>query len=65
MKSGYKTTEFWLAVFTNLLGVLVLFDVIGEEMVGPLAQVAAMIAMAIVNGWYASSRAQVKASGGG
>ena len=60
MKSGYKTTEFWVTIFSNVVAVLVAFDVIGVNESGAVAQVAAMIAASIVTATYNNSRGKVK-----
>jgi len=54
-KPGYKTTEFWLTILTNI--------VIGANLAGAFSGIpnryAALVA-AIVNGAYAISRGQAK-----
>lgn len=70
MKEGYKTTEFWLTLLAQLLGVAVLFGVINAEQVKTLNDAIAVAVQAVVGLWvavaplveYIKSRAAVKTS---
>ncbi len=53
MKPGYKTTEFWLTVATNLAAILCAFA-------GTLPPEKAAVCMAISNGIYAAARGLAK-----
>lgn len=53
MKTGYKTTEFWLVIITNLLAVVTAFN-------GLLDPKTAGIIVAVLNGLYAILRSVVK-----
>ena len=67
MKPGYKTTEFWVTLIVQLLGILVLFGVITPEQQSTLAEAAqqgaAAIAMALSAFGYSVSRGQAKKGG--
>jgi len=68
MKAGYKTTEFWLTVFAQLLGIAVLFGVVTAEQVDSLNGAIETAIKAIVGLWvavaplleYIKSRAELK-----
>ncbi len=51
MKPGYKTTEFWLSLFTN----------IAPFVLGALPPVQAAVLGAVTTGVYTASRAYAKA----
>jgi len=50
VKPGYKTTEFWLALFAQLLGLLVLIGKLTPEQQSALMAAAEKLAAAIVMG---------------
>lgn len=64
MKPGYKTTEFWVTLIVQILGILVLLGVITPEQQDALAKAVAQgagaIAMALSAFGYARSRGQAK-----
>ena len=71
MKSGYKTTEFWMTVFTSLstviIGLLVVFGKItdGEgnaifDRLGPVIASAAVLAVMVIGIIYTNSRTKLK-----
>lgn len=66
MKQGYKTTEFWVALATNIVGLAVLSGWIGPEQSEPTLQaveqiVGALMALGSTYG-YSASRGQAKRS---
>ena len=76
MKSGIKTTEFWITAAVNVvaavIAVLAARGMIVQEEAGlyvvlaqAIAVAVAPIVMAIVTGQYVQSRATVKAANGG
>ena len=55
MKPGYKTTEFWLAAVTSVVGLLMASDVFptesgGEKVLGILASVLASLGYSVSRG---------------
>jgi len=64
MKPGYKTTEFWVTLLIQILGILVLFGVITPEQKGTLSEAiqqgAAAVAMALSAFGYSVARGQAK-----
>ncbi len=66
IKTGYKTTEFWLTLLTKGLIVLVALGVINDGEAETLTQAAAIIAaligLAMNSGAYAKARALVKST---
>ncbi len=46
---GYKTTEFWLTLLTNIGGLLVMTHVISVDASNQLSQTVQAVAAAIVN----------------
>lgn len=56
IKSGYKTTEFWLTLVTNVLALLAATT----PVTSPLGKYIAVIAGALTTVGYTLSRAQVK-----
>lgn len=65
MKPGFKTTEFWVTLATNLIGLLVLFGVVGPEQQEELVQAAGGLVSAISSAAYAISRGNAKVNNGG
>ncbi len=76
MKSGIKTTEFWITTAVNVvaavIAVLAARGMIAQEeselyvvLAQSIAVAVAPIVMAIVTGQYVQSRATVKAAKGG
>ena len=67
MKPGYKTTEFWVTMATNIAGVLVALGVISPQSSSPLVEAVGKVAGGIILGLstlgYGLSRG--KAKGGG
>lgn len=63
-KEGYKTTEFWVAIIVQLIGVAALAGWITPEQQSATAQAASQlggaIAMAAASFGYSFSRANVK-----
>lgn len=72
IKDGWKTSEFWLALVSQLVGFLVLFRIIETEAAQPLIEalgnfviaVFALIALApqVVTAVYVHGRAKIKSS---
>ena len=62
MKSGYKTTEFWLATVATVCGILYASGVITPEGVSGVEKAVAFIAAALASFGYSHSRGAVKAS---
>lgn len=68
MKSGYKTTEFWLTLIAQIVPVLVLLGVIGAEQaetlqgtLGDAVKAFFALVAAVLPIWkYIDSRTQVK-----
>ena len=58
MKSGYKTTEFWLSLASTTVGAVVAADVIPSQ--GAWSQVVAIVASALVALGYTGSRMTLK-----
>ncbi len=76
MKTGFKTSEFWITAAVNIVAAVVAILaarglVVQQEaelwvvLAQALATAIAPIVMAIVTTSYVNSRAQVKAGGGG
>ncbi len=67
MKPGYKTTEFWMSLVTQIVALLVLFGVIEpaaqEQVSGSLTQLVAAIAAVFNAAGYAFSRGLAKKNG--
>lgn len=67
-KPGWKTSEFWKALFTNIAGLLVIFGVLEEHSAEGIVEAATVIAGAIISAasiiGYSLSRGSVKAGGG-
>jgi hypothetical protein len=67
MKPGYKTTEFWLAIASQLLGILVVLGVITPEQqdafAGALQHIAGAIMMVGSGFGYSLSRGIAKRNG--
>lgn len=55
MKSGYKTSEFWLVVVSNLIAIVGALN-------GVLDPKTAAIALAVLNGVYSTLRTIAKAN---
>lgn len=58
VKPGWKTSEFWLVVATNVIGMIIQFDVIPAE--NPAFKIVAFIAQILATMGYTYSRTQVK-----
>ena len=73
MKAGYQTTEFWLTLTSQLLGLLTLFHVISPQDSGTLTTTIAhgitaiftIVACARVVLGYIESRTNLKLGSGG
>jgi hypothetical protein len=61
IKNGWKTTEFWLTLLANVVGVLLMTNVIPTE--SPWIKVATVVSMVLANLGYTYSRGLVKAGG--
>ena len=63
-KAGYKTTEFWVTMITNLVAVAALFGAIAPNDAAPLTEAFVKIIMAGVaiwtNGQYIGGRVNIK-----
>ncbi len=57
-KPGYKTTEFWLTVASQIVGVLLVSGVVAED--SPWSKVIGMAAMALSGMGYSVSRGAAK-----
>ncbi len=62
MKSGYKTTEFWLATAATICGILYASGVITPEGVSGVEKAVAFIAAALASFGYSHSRGAAKAA---
>lgn len=66
MKPGYKTTEFWIALGGNVIGLLALSGVFApgdvEAINANFAQIVGGVVAMITNATYIWSRTKVKAS---
>ena len=64
VKSGFKTTEFWVSLATGIFGVLVTLGIFTPEQAGDITtsvgQVAGGIITAITAAAYAISRGRAK-----
>jgi len=64
MKPGWKTTEFWKSIATNIIGLLAVLGVFTPEQSSDLIQavgeLAGAIILAISTGSYAISRGMAK-----
>lgn len=58
VKPGWKTSEFWLVVATNIVGTIIQFDMIPAE--SPIFKIVAFIAQVLATLGYTYSRTQVK-----
>ena len=58
MKSGYKTTEFWLTTFATILGALLASGTFGTE--SQAAQIAGAVMAGLATLGYSKSRGDVK-----
>lgn len=61
VKPGWQTTEFWITLLTNVVGLVHLFKpsvIIGES---AIAQVAAIAVIIVTNAAYIFSRMHTKA----
>lgn len=59
MKPGYKTTEFWLTVLANVVGILLASGQFAPGSV--VAEVLGVVAVVLSNLGYTYNRAKVKA----
>ena len=59
-KPGWKTSEFWLTLITNLLSTAYLIGLIGDT--GAAGKIAAFAVMALANLGYTVQRGKLKAS---
>lgn len=62
-KSGWKTTEFWLASVATVIGVLYASGAIAPDGAGTVEKAVAFIASALASLGYSHSRGKVKSSG--
>lgn len=66
IKSGWKTTEFWVSLATSIFGVLVTTGVFTPEQAGDLVssvgQIAGGLITVVASAAYAISRAKTKAT---
>ena len=64
MKAGWKTTEFWITVAVQIIGLLSLAGIFTSEQAEQWVKMAetagALVGMAIANAGYALSRSQAK-----
>ena len=67
MKSGYKTTEFWISLGTSVVGLLVLLGIItpdkSTEIMTIIQQVLAVAMIVLPQFGYTLSRGKAKAGG--
>ena len=59
-KPGYKTTELYVTLLTNVIGLLVLYNVLTAEEAEAWQGVAAVLVPAISNAIYTYGRSMVK-----
>jgi len=62
-KSGWKTTEFWMASVATLVGILYASGVISPEGASGIEKGIAFVAAALASLGYSASRGKVKSSG--
>ena len=70
MKPGWKTTEFWLAVTTQVIGLLVVTGImnptsahtVGDAVSNSISSAASIIANAVIVFGYVKSRNELKRS---
>lgn len=62
-KSGWKTTEFWLASVATLVGILYASGVVSPDGASGLEKGVAFVAAALASLGYSHSRGKVKSSG--
>ena len=62
MKSGWKTTEFWLATAATVCGILYASGIITPEGAGGVEKAVAFIAAALASFGYSHSRGAAKAA---
>lgn len=60
MKSGYKTTEFWLTLFAVLLGATLAAGLVPTD--GPWLQIAGVAETALIAMGYTGARMNLKKS---
>ena len=60
MKSGYKTTEFWLTLFAIVLGAILAAGLIPTD--GPWLQIAGVAETAFIAMGYTGARMNLKKS---
>lgn len=60
MRSGYKTSEWWLALAAMIIGILISSGLIGDT--SPIGKALAFIASALASVGYSYSRGMAKAS---
>ena len=58
MKTGYKTTEFWLTLFAVILGAVLAAGLVPTE--GPWLQVAGVAETALIAMGYTGARMNLK-----
>ena len=58
MKTGYKTTEFWLTLFAVILGAVLAAGLVPTE--GPWLQVAGIAETALIAMGYTGARMNLK-----
>jgi uncharacterized membrane protein len=62
VKPGYQTTEFWVTILTNIIGIVALFHPVNASVTGNIPAIAGILAMIAGNVVYILSRGQVKAA---
>ena len=64
IKSGYKTTEFWVSLATGICGLLVTLGVFdaaqATDVTAAVGKLAGAVIMAVTSGAYAISRSKSK-----
>ena len=62
MKTGYKTTEFWLTLIAMLVGMLIAAGTLSDDEGALVIEAAGILVAAIASGSYAISRGIAKSS---
>lgn len=65
MKSGWKTSEFWLTLATTLLGMMVSMGIIGPEDMDALLRILALVLGLLPAAAYNLSRGLAKIGNNG
>ena len=61
MKPGWQTTEFWITLLTNIVGIVNLFHPVVVS-AGTIGAVAGVLVLIVTNVAYILSRAHVKSA---